>query len=569
MDKIKQLITIKLGVLALVVSVAGVGTASAVLTLDATTVSSDGNAVLTTSLTAGTIGIGLATGTGAITLGSSSGAQTVNIGTGTGASTINIATDDTVAGTINIGSALDGVVILGGGSTSKVEFAVSRPTGATGSFQPLAGDLTYAGGAGGTSTYHAGVMGNFLGASLTNTYTAMHAGVIGKYSVTGGDTSAGPQAGVVGELETDFGDAAIMAVLSGNSATATPNAAYGVQYLMTVVGPKFDYGIDLSHAQTVGLGAETIVSYGTADIRLQNGETISNGTDGAIDLASARLILDGPGPTFTGSLSRQTVAADATFSSYIGSSYGAAVMGNALGTLGAGASTSDIAGVIGKFNISDVGGNTGPKAAVVAEVGEEATGTKADAAVLAVLGGDPVTAITPGAAYGVRYLSSTGASKFTYGLDLFSAAVAPYNAVTYGTADIRLQNGETISNGTDGFISLGGKAIVAGAALGSHLRSTQTTAPDGTTGTCTDDSVNAGATDMKGELTATCNNQTAIVLFNVAYATAPACTVTPKNAAAWANAATAGMSYVTSTTALTITQTANVGAEVWTYICIE
>src|SRR3989344_940070 len=137
------------------------------------------------------------------------------------------------------------------------------------------------------------------------------------------------------------------------------------------------------------------------------------------------------------------------------------------------------------------------------------------------------------------------------------------------TIDIELQNAETISNATDGFISLGGKAIIAGAALGSHLRSTQTTAPTGTTGTCTDDSVSAGSTDMRGVLTATCANQTAIVAFNVAYATAPVCTVTPMNAAANANAATAGFSYVVATTGITITQTATVGPLVYAYICIE
>ncbi|KKT14137.1 MAG: hypothetical protein UV94_C0023G0009, partial [Parcubacteria group bacterium GW2011_GWC1_43_30] len=105
------------------------------------------------------------------------------------------------------------------------------------------------------------------------------------------------------------------------------------------------------------------------------------------------------------------------------------------------------------------------------------------------------------------------------------------------TIDIELQNAETISNATDGFISLGGKAIIAGAALGSHLRSTQTTAPTGTTGTCTDDSVSAGSTDMRGEITATCANH--------------------------------GFSYVVATTGITITQTATVGPLVYAYICIE
>ena len=281
-------------------------------------------------------------------------------------------------------------------AAGEVGASMTRTTALTGSFQTIWGDLTYKGAAGGTSGYHAGVMGNFLGASLTNTNATIHAGTIGKYSVTTSDDLVGPKAGLVGEAETSVANSAVMAVLGGDTGT-----------------------------------------------------------------------------------------------------------------------------------------------------------------------------VAPGAAYAVRYLNSTAASKFTYGLDLFSAAVGSYKAVDYGTADIRLQNGETISNATDGFISLGGKAIIAGAALGSHLRSTQTTAPTGTTGTCTDDSVSAGSTDMRGEITATCANQTAIVAFNVAYATAPVCTVTPMNAAANANAATAGFSYVVATTGITITQTATVGPLVYAYICIE
>src|ERR1051326_1298010 len=45
---------------------------------------------------------------------------------------------------------------------------VTRATGATGSFQNFAGDVTYQGAAGGTSAFHAGVMGHFHGSALTN-----------------------------------------------------------------------------------------------------------------------------------------------------------------------------------------------------------------------------------------------------------------------------------------------------------------------------------------------------------------------------------------------------------------
>ncbi|MBI2096866.1 MAG: hypothetical protein HYT40_01795 [Candidatus Sungbacteria bacterium] len=170
-----------------------------------------------------------------------------------------------------------------------VESAITRATGATGSFQNFAGDLTYQGAAGGTSFYHAGVMGNFLGDTLTNTNATAHAGVIGKYSVTTSDGLVGAKAGLVGELETDIGDFAVVAILGGDGGEITPRAAFGVQYFNSTAASKFDFGLDLFHAETTGYTGSA-VDYGTADIRLQNSETISNATDGVITLGGAALL---------------------------------------------------------------------------------------------------------------------------------------------------------------------------------------------------------------------------------------------------------------------------------------
>ena len=162
-----------------------------------------------------------------------------------------------------------------------------------------------------------------------------------------------------------------------------------------------------------------------------------------------RLIIDSPGPTFNGTSSRQTVQADANFDAYTGSSYGAAVMGNALGTLNAGASNSIIAGLVGKYNIDTKGGNTGPKGAVVGEIGEDtATGDTVDGAFIAVLGGSDPDAgtMTPRAAYTVSSLNVNSASKFDYGLDLKGVQISGHQPVTYGTADIQLSNGALINN---------------------------------------------------------------------------------------------------------------------------
>ncbi len=362
-------------------------------------------------------------------------------------------------GSLTLGSAdfTTGGVTINGGAGS-LTYEVTRATAATGSFQPVASDLTYEGAAGGTSSFHAAVMGHFHGDDLTNTVAGYHAGVIGAYSVTTADDLTGPKAGVVATIgvdaETDgVADAAFMAVLDGGdpSYLVTANAAYGVQYLNTLDTSKFTYGIDLFHA---AVGDFKAVSFDTADIRLQNGETISNATNGAITIggaaadvgatSGAKIVLS---PTFGASdgESQQSVEADATLSDFIGSSYGGAVMGNVMGTVDP-TSVSDIAGVIGKYSV-DTNASDYPAAGVIGEVGEDENGT-ADAAILAVLGGDPAAVMTPGAAYGVRYLNSTAASKFDYGLDLFSGAIDSYQAVSYGTADIRLSSGVTISTGT-------------------------------------------------------------------------------------------------------------------------
>ncbi len=178
-----------------------------------------------------------------------------------------------------------------------------------------------------------------------------------------------------------------------------------------------------------------------------------------------RLIMDNPGPTFNGSDSRQTIQADANFSDYIGSSYGAGVMGNALGTLNAGASNSIIAGLIGKYNINNTGGNAGPKGAVIGEVGEDATGNKSNGAFIAVLGGtDPDSGImTPEAAYTVRYLNINPNSKFHYGLDLQGTQISGHEPVKYVTADIRLSNGATIVNSDSSTLTITeGTIVMAG-----------------------------------------------------------------------------------------------------------
>src|SRR3989338_8754228 len=178
MKKIFQGLGVGLIALALSLSL-GVGSASADLTVAALAITSsaaltlDGavasNVNLGAATTSGVIAIGVAN-TGGINIGAGNTAKTIAVGTGTAIDTINIGTGATGVDVITIGSSTATLVLRGqSAAENEVGIAATRLTGATGSYQAVWGDLNYAGAAGGTSTYHAGVMGNFLGDTLTNT----------------------------------------------------------------------------------------------------------------------------------------------------------------------------------------------------------------------------------------------------------------------------------------------------------------------------------------------------------------------------------------------------------------
>lgn len=175
--------------------------------------------------------------------------------------------------------------------------SVSRATGATGSAQTLAGDMTYNGAAGGTSYYHAGVMGNFLGDDLTNTTSSLHGGVIGSYNVTTDDDNTGASAGVIGESGdmADTASYAVLAALGGDGGASTPRAAYGVQYFNSTAGSHFEFGIDLFHSATADYTGASAVDFGVADIRLASGATISSGSSTPGSCVTGSLFLDTDG----------------------------------------------------------------------------------------------------------------------------------------------------------------------------------------------------------------------------------------------------------------------------------
>ena len=162
----------------------------------------------------------------------------------------------------------------------------------------------------------------------------------------------------------------------------------------------------------------------------------------------------------------QCIAADLTVVAGYGSStsaspvYCAPIMGNLIAGTPAVTGVSSLtnvnltgtanmmAAVIGKYSHIGTNATTYPAAAVRGEIGGGSSA--ATAAFLAVLGGDPTTATSATAAFAVDYQNSSpiGTNRFVYGLDLAGASHDGYNAVAYGTADIRFSSGGLLATFT-------------------------------------------------------------------------------------------------------------------------
>lgn len=97
------------------------------------------------------------------------------------------------------------------------------------------------------------------------------------------------------------------------------------------------------------------------------------------------------------------------------------------------------AGVMGRYLVYGTNASTFPKVGILGVVGDSTT--TADAAVMAFLDGDGGTT-TARAGFGIAMTNSTGASGFTYGLDLkMQDPVGGGGSIkAYKTAEIRLAN---------------------------------------------------------------------------------------------------------------------------------
>lgn len=152
---------------------------------------------------------------------------------------------------------------------------------------------------------------------------------------------------------------------------------------------------------------------------------------------------------------------------------------------------------------------------------------------------------------------TTGDNNTIIGADADASAATRANCVAVGkAASCAADNGIFLGNSTSTDLFIGTSA---------HLHSVAPTSV--TSGTCTSETLRAGGTELRGEVTATCTAQTWIVLFTTTYTAAPVCVVAAMNAAATAGAAT--VAYTTSTTALTVTVTTATTDGLWAYQCME
>lgn len=116
-------------------------------------------------------------------------------------------------------------------------------------------DLDAAAGSDSDPKYLAPAMFNVLGDALTKLKTYVGA-VIAKYSITGSKASSYPHAAIIAEIGdgTTGADAAVMAVLGGDSAVTTVRALFGVDNQNSTPNSKADFGLDLQGVDHDGYG---------------------------------------------------------------------------------------------------------------------------------------------------------------------------------------------------------------------------------------------------------------------------------------------------------------------------
>lgn len=209
-----------------------------------------------------------------------------------------------------------------------------------------------------------------------------------------------------------------------------------------------------SIALLVVLTALAVVSYGFQSIpwsieRRASKVRIDNAGEIRLEPRSNKgVTFTGPlnydGGNYSGTGSFQPIAVDLNLAAAAGGTTGkflSPVMGNIIGT-NLSKAGNYLGGIIGHYNIAGTNATTYPSGAVLGGIGDGTTTAKG--AFVAYIDGDSAQT-NAGAAFKVMHNNSTSASKFSYGVDLYDAAHNGYNAVSFGTADIRFNSQATLS----------------------------------------------------------------------------------------------------------------------------
>ncbi len=315
-------------------------------------------------------------------------------------------------------------------------------------------------------TFNAAGSINFTGATVDvdGAFTASTVGSDGAVTATSG-VNLGTSQALVGTTAMTIGSGT--QTVNINSSDWNIDATGIMTGIGTIASGKVSStgGVDLGTSQALtGTTAITIGSGGvTTAITSSDWAIDATGiATGFGDITSNGLITSDK-LRFENATSTDVSALPAYFSETLSGLFGDGGVGYGMTVyskiLGADLAATDAyeSAITGLYGITGTNASVYPKTAVLGWIMDNTT--TADAAFVALIDGD--TQITQaGAAYAVRYLNSTPTSEFGYGLDLFSAAIGGYNAVTYATADIRFQNGEILNNELDKNLISNGNFIV-------------------------------------------------------------------------------------------------------------
>ena len=124
-----------------------------------------------------------------------------------------------------------------------------------------------------------GAAGQVFGSANLSSTATYYIGVMGRYLLTGTNSSTFAKAGVMGVVGnvTTTADAAVMAWMDGDGGTTTARAGFAIGMTQSTAASGFDYGMDLKLQDAVG-GGGSIQPYKKAELRMSNDVVIMTGS---------------------------------------------------------------------------------------------------------------------------------------------------------------------------------------------------------------------------------------------------------------------------------------------------